>query len=102
MQKTINKVTYKTVKKYLVKSWESDEPYMDLYWCREELYKHPENGYYLHIEGGSGTMWHRKSGDNTYSSGEHIFPISESQAQRWIDMRFNGVFDDTLHILELD
>ena len=54
------------------------------YW-REELYRKKTGEFFLHGWGGPRSGYARRTGQNEWSSGEQIIPLSLKEARRWIE-----------------
>ena len=56
----------------------------------EELYRKNTGEYFLHGEGGAMSRYAQETGQNQWSGGEKIIPLSYSSAQKWAEEHLSG------------
>lgn len=84
MRKIINNRMYNTkTAVYLGRRLSNDGDWMHR--CREELYRKTNGEYFLYGEGGPATAYAEEDGDNSWSAGTGIRPLSESEAHEWAE-----------------
>lgn len=54
------------------------------YWC-EDLYRKKTGEYFLHGQGGPMSKYLERTGENEWSYGHEIIPLSLSEAQEWVE-----------------
>lgn len=59
------------------------------YLC-EEIYRKSTGEFFLHGEGGAGSSYSQPLGDNSWSGGEKIVPLSYADAQEWVENYCSG------------
>ena len=84
MKKIINGKRYDTdTAKLIGEDWYSNRT--DFSYWREELYRKNTGEYFLHGEGGPNSRYAESVGQNTWSGGEKIIPLSIEAAQKWAE-----------------
>ncbi len=86
MKKNINNRRYDTDTARLVAEW-SDSRYSvtDFNYSEEELYCKKTGEYFLHGRGGARTRYARSVGQNVWSGGEDIIPLTQEEARQWAE-----------------
>jgi hypothetical protein len=51
----------------------------------ETLYRTKSGAWFLHGEGGPNTRWRQTVGQNEWSGGEGIEPLTETEAREWLE-----------------
>ena len=82
MKKIINGKRYDTNTAKLIGSTGYSYPGDFEYW-KESLYLKKTGEFFLHGEGGSLSIYSRSTGNNEWSSGEKIRPLSPKEARDW-------------------
>lgn len=62
----------------------------DLYYWKEELYQKRTGEFFLFGEGGAGSRYSEKTGDNSWSGGERIYPLTYEEAKKWSEEVMTG------------
>ena len=57
----------------------------DLYYWKEELYRKKTGEFFLYCEGGAKSKYSRRTGQNEWSGGKEIRPLSLKEAQEWAE-----------------
>ena len=84
MKKIINSKLYDTDTARFIGSDSYSNPRDFNYWC-EALYVKRTGEYFLYGEGGPMSRYSRSLGDNSWSGGEQIIPLSFDKAQKWAE-----------------
>ena len=84
MKKIINGKLYDTSTATLMGSASYSYPGNFSYW-REELYRKKTGEFFLYGEGGPMSKYSRKIGQNEWSGGEKIHPLTLREAQKWVE-----------------
>ena len=84
MTKIINNRKYDTDTARKVGYWDNGE-YGGLHFCEETLYRKRTGEYFLFGCGGAGSKYAKNTGDNSWSSGEEIIPITWETAREWAE-----------------
>jgi len=84
MKKIINGKRYDTDTAALIGSAGYSYPSDFDYW-REYLYLKKTGEFFLHCEGGARSRYGRQTGQNEWSGGEKIRPLSLEEAQEWAE-----------------
>lgn len=89
MKKIIDGRRYDTDSaKYLAESIYSN--YSDFHYWKETLYRKTTGEYFLHGEGGPMSRYATATGQNSWSGGERIMPMSIEDAQKWAEEHLDG------------
>ena len=89
MKKIINGKRYNTDTATLIGSTGHGYPGDFEYWA-EELYLKKTGEFFLYGEGGPMSKYSRRIGDNEWSGGEEIRPLSLKEAQEWAEEHLNA------------
>ena len=89
MKKIINGKRYNTDTATLIGSTGHGYP-GDLEYWTEELYRKKTGEFFLYGEGGPMSKYSRRIGDNEWSGGEEIRPLSLKEAQEWAEEHLNA------------
>lgn len=84
MKKIINGKLYDTETAKCLGSDSYSNPRDFNYWC-EVLYKKRTGEFFIFGEGGPMSRYSRSLGDNSWSGGEKIIPLTLSKAQEWAE-----------------
>ena len=84
MNMIINGKRYDTVTATPIGSTGYSHPWDSEYWS-EELYRKKTGEFFLYGEGGPMSKYSRKIGQNEWSGGEEIRPLSLKEAQKWAE-----------------
>lgn len=57
----------------------------DFEYEREELYRTPKGSWFIAGSGGPKTKYSQQTGQNEWSGGERITPLSPDEARRWLE-----------------
>lgn len=83
MKKIINGKLYDTDTARFIGSWANTGDYRSWSYVHEELYCKRTGEYFLYGEGGPMTQYSHSLGDNSWSGGEQIIPLSFAKAREW-------------------
>ena len=89
MKKIINGKRYNTDTATLIGSTGHGYP-GDLEYWTEELYRKKTGEFFLYGEGGPMSKYSRRIGENEWSGGEEIRPLSLKEAQEWAEEYLDG------------
>ena len=90
MKKIIGGKKYDTeTAKELGSSWNGLSP-TDFNYCSEKLYRKKTGEFFLYGAGGPMSRYTVSKGDNTWSGGEMIIPLSLEAAQKWAEEHLDG------------
>lgn len=84
MKKIINGKVYDTDTAQTVCIWDNGV-YGDINSVSETLYRKRTGEFFLHGEGGARTQYAMSTGDNCWSSGSKIIPLSWDAAREWAE-----------------
>jgi hypothetical protein len=84
MKKIINGKRYDTETAQLIGST-SYSNRTDFYFWSEELYRKKTGEFFLYGEGGPASKYSRSTGQNSWSGGEKIAPLTREEAQEWAE-----------------
>ncbi len=90
MKKIINGKVYDTEKAERVGEWDNGKWDDRLYHCSEELYRKRTGEFFLYGCGGPGSKYSVSCGNNSWSGGEKIIPLSYEAAQKWAEEHLAG------------
>lgn len=85
MKQIINGKKYNTETAKEVGRWSNNCSYRDFNYCEETLYRKKTGEYFLYGMGGAMSKYSQSCGQNTWSSGEEINPMTESEARDWAE-----------------
>lgn len=89
MKRIINGRRYDTETAKLVGYTSYDTPGSLSYWS-EDLYRKKTGEYFLYGQGGPMSKYGQQVGDNTWTGGDVIIPLSLSEAQYWAEKYLSG------------
>ena len=90
MKKIINGKVYDTETAVSVGSWSRGNGFRDFHYVHETLYMKKTGKIFLHGEGGAMTQYAEAVGQNEWSGGERIMPMSYAEAQKWAEEHLDG------------
>lgn len=85
MRKVINGRTYNTETSKVIGGWDNGRSYNDFECCEETLYKNTKGAYFLYGEGGPMSKYAKSAGQNSWTGGSAITPMTASEAQEWAE-----------------
>lgn len=85
MKKVIKGKLYDTEKAKEVGVWGNGLGWSDFKRCSETLYIKKTGEYFLYGEGGPMSRWSVSNGDNTWSGGNGIIPMTYEEAAEWAE-----------------
>jgi hypothetical protein len=100
MKKIINGKRYDTSTATLIGSVNYSYPNDFQYW-KEDLYRKKTGEFFLYGEGGPMTQYAHRTGQNQWSGGERIRPLTLTEAQEWAE-RYLDVekYEQTFGVIE--
>ena len=90
MKKIIAGKVYDTETAQEMGSWANTGDTRDFHRIEETLYRKRTGEYFLHGEGGPLTQYAETVGQNQWSGGERIMPVSLAEAKAWAEKRLDG------------
>lgn len=90
MKKIIDGKKYDTDTARKVASCEHGDGPRDFRYYSESLYCKRTGEYFLAGEGGPMTLYSHRTGDNSWSGGEAIFPLTYEQAREWAEREMDA------------
>lgn len=85
MRKIINGRTYNTETSKVIGEWSNSYGCSDFHYCEETLYKNTKGAYFIYGEGGAMSKYSRPTGQNSWSGGKEITPLTREEAQEWAE-----------------
>lgn len=85
MKKIINGKLYNTDTARLVGEWSNAGGWQDLGHLEETLYQKKTGEFFLHGEGGPASKYAEQTGQNSWTGGEKIIPLSYETARQWAE-----------------
>ena len=85
MKKVINGALYNTETARLIGTYSNGGTWRDFSHFEENLYRTKAGKYFLHGEGGPMTKYAKSVGNNEWSGGEHIEPLTPAAAREWAE-----------------
>lgn len=89
MKKVIDGAVYDTDTAKPLGTIESGEP-GDFDYYEESLYATKSGKYFLHGDGGAQSKYSQETGENRWSGGEKIIPMSYGSATKWAEKNLDG------------
>lgn len=68
-----------------IAEWSNNYNYRDFQWCEETLYRKRTGEYFLHGEGGPMSKYAESCGNNSWSGGSRIIPLTYEAAIKWAE-----------------
>lgn len=90
MKKIINGKLYDTDTAKEIAVWSNGRSYSDFHHCVETLYKKRTGEYFLHGAGGPMSKYAESCGDNSWSGGSRITPLSYKAAKEWAEKNMDA------------
>ena len=90
MKKIINGKKYDTETAKLVGSWSNNRSYRDFNYCEEHLYKKRTGEFFLYGKGGPMSKYSVSCGQNSWSGGNKIIPMTDDKAKAWAKMHLDA------------
>lgn len=90
MKKIINGKVYDTERAKELGFWQNTGDCRDFGWICETLYRKKTGEYFLHGEGGAMTCYARAEGQNSWSGGSRIMPMSYAEAKAWAEEKLSA------------
>lgn len=85
MKKIIKGKVYDTSTAQLVGEWSNGNYTNDFSYCSEDLYRKRTGEFFLHGEGGPMSKYAKSCGNNSWSGGSKIVPLTYEAAQEWAE-----------------
>ena len=85
MKKIINGKVYDTDTAKELGSWGNGGTWRDFSHIEETLYRKKTGEFFLHGEGGPATKYAQPAGQNSWSGGDRIMPMSYAEAREWAE-----------------
>lgn len=85
MKKIINGKKYDTDTASCVGSWDNGYGYSEFGYFSEALYRKKTGEFFLHGKGGAASKYAKSCGENSWSGGEEILPLTEDEAKKWAE-----------------
>lgn len=85
MKKVINNKLYNTESARELGTWSNMADVRNFSWYCETLYQKRTGEYFLHGEGGPMTQYAETIGQNSWSGGQRIMPLSVEKAREWAE-----------------
>lgn len=85
MKKIINGRVYDTTKAKELGTYANAGNWRDFSHLEETLYRKKTGEYFLHGEGGAMTRYAEATGQNSWSGGERIMPMTYDEAREWAE-----------------
>lgn len=85
MRRVIKGKTYNTETSKVVGQWWNGLSAGDFNHCCETLYRNTKGAYFIHGEGGPMSKYAKSTGQNQWSGGEEIIPMTAEEAQAWAE-----------------
>ena len=90
MKKIINGKKYDTETASEVGSWSNGGGWRDFSHFEETLYRKKTGEFFLFGEGGPMTKYAVSTGQNSWSGGERIIPLTHENARKWAEEHLDG------------
>lgn len=85
MRRIINGRTYNTETSRQIGTWGNDYPVNDFKFYEETLYKNTKGAYFLYGEGGPMSKYAKPAGQNSWTGGTDLVPMTAEEAQAWAE-----------------
>lgn len=89
MKKIINGRMYNTDTAHAVGEWNDSYP-NDFHYVCETLYRKRNGEYFIHGEGGAMSKYAQSCGQNQWSGGEQIIPLTYDSARDWAEKNLDA------------
>ena len=87
MKRVINGKAYDTEKAECIATWSNSYYPGDFHFCEESLYRTKKGAWFVAGSGGPMSKYARSLGSNSWGGGDGLEPISEKEAQEWLESR---------------
>lgn len=85
MKKIINGKKYNTETAKKMGCWSNDYSHRSFNFCEESLYRKKTGEYFLYGIGGPMSRYSQPCGQNTWSGGSKIIPMTAAEAMEWVE-----------------
>ncbi len=85
MKKIINGKMYNTETARHIANWGNGCSYSDFNYCEEDLYQKKTGEFFLHGRGGARSSYAESCGQNTWTGGSDIIPLTKESTQDWLE-----------------
>lgn len=90
MKKIINGKVYDTERAKALATWSNAGSWRDFSHVEETLYRKKTGEYFLYGEGGPATCYAQATGQNSWSGGSRIMPMSYTDAKAWAEEKLDA------------
>lgn len=90
MKRIINGKLYNTATAKEIGAWSNNYNYGDFSYCEETLYLKRTGEYFLYGKGGPMSKYSQSCGQNSWSGGEEITPLTETEAREWAEKHLDA------------
>lgn len=90
MKKIINGKVYDTDTAKELGSWANGGTWRDFTHMEETLYRKKTGEFFLHGEGGPMSRYAEAQGQNSWSGGSRIMPMTFTEARKWAEEHLDG------------
>lgn len=90
MKKIINGKKYDTETAKKIGYWSNNYNCSDFNYCAETLYRKKNGEFFVHGEGNAMSKYSVSCGQNSWSGGQEIIPLTEEKAKRWAEKYLTG------------
>ena len=90
MKKIINGRRYDTDSAKKLASWDNGLPINDFSYTEESLFQKRTGEFFIHGESGAAGKYRQSIDINTWSGGENIVPLSETEAREWCERKLTA------------
>lgn len=90
MKKIINNLLYNTETAKVIGRYDNGLPSNDFSSYEETLYQKRTGEFFLHGAGGPNTKYSRSTGQNSWSGGEAIIPLTYDEARAWAEEKLGA------------
>ena len=90
MKKIISGKVYDTDKAQEMATWSNGGSWRDFAHCEETLYRKKTGEYFLYGEGGPMTQYAVAEGQNSWTGGSRLMPMSYQDATAWAETHLDG------------
>ena len=90
MKKIIDGRLYNTDTAREIDSWDNGFGATDFKHCSETLYKKKNGEYFLYGSGGAMSIYSESCGNNEWTGGSTIIPLTETKAKKWAETKLSA------------
>ena len=87
MKKVIDGKVYDTDTAQIIAEWSNAYGRSDFHFCEEQLLKTASGRYFIAGEGGAMSRYQEPAGNNSWTGGSDIEPLTEQEALQWCEDR---------------